>query len=245
MVAVATAIAISQLVLFAGKAIFDSLPNKELNRDLGEATKKADRGLSKGEENELAALLGAAGGSSTKANLNAVGEAMAGAGMISGADAIIAARTLEEEKRKSDAQKGRIITEADTVARREGQAEKERLGAQKDQAIASRNESIFNAAQAAAKLATTEYITRTAKNPAGDVDPQAALHQDSNFNNAFNQDYNLPTLGDGLGFTNTGNLGSLSSVDLQMIAFYRAQNPDWNDAQAFRALQEYKTGGSQ
>ena len=174
MAVVATAVAIAGITsatIAVGKALFSMIPDSELNRDIGEAKKRADRGLSKMEEFELAALIAAGDATKTKAYINMQHEAASGAGMVSGSDAILSQKVQAEIDSKAAQQRGRTIVRADEAEKDRGQAEYERLSAQKDEAVAARNRNIE---QAALQVAADEYTRSQAKNIYDDNDRDAA-----------------------------------------------------------------------
>ena len=150
------------------------IPDGELQEDIYEAQKKADRGLSKAEEMELSALIAAGDASKTKANLNLMQESMAGSGMVSGSDAIMSQKVAGEIDRKAAQQRGQTIQRADEAAKDRGQDELERLSAQKDKAIADRNRNIEQAALQVGQLASDEYAKSQTENVYGDKDYAAS-----------------------------------------------------------------------
>tara|TARA_R110000737_G_scaffold84361_1_gene116891 strand:- start:459 stop:1184 length:726 start_codon:yes stop_codon:yes gene_type:complete len=171
---VGTIAGITAATVMVGKALWSMIPDGELQEDIYEAQKKADRGLSKAEEMELSALIAAGDASKTKANLNLMQESMAGSGMVSGSDAIMSQKVAGEIDRKAAQQRGQTIQRADEAAKDRGQAELERLSAQKDKAIADRNRNIEQAALQVGQLASDEYAKSQTENVYGDKDYAAS-----------------------------------------------------------------------
>ena len=171
---VGTIAGITAATVMVGKALWSMIPDGELQEDIYEAQKKADRGLSKAEEMELSALIAAGDASKTKANLNLMQESMAGSGMVSGSDAIMSQKVAGEIDRKAAQQRGQTIQRADEAAKDRGQAELERLSAQKDKAIADRNRNIEQAALQVGQVAADEYARSQTKNVYDDKDYDAS-----------------------------------------------------------------------
>tara|TARA_R110000822_G_scaffold10644_3_gene40114 strand:+ start:2332 stop:3057 length:726 start_codon:yes stop_codon:yes gene_type:complete len=171
---VGTIAGITAATVMVGKALWSMIPDGELQEDIYEAQKKADRGLSKAEEMELSALIAAGDASKTKANLNLMQESMAGSGMVSGSDAIMSQKVAGEIDRKAAQQRGQTIQRADEAAKDRGQDELERLSAQKDKAIADRNRNIEQAALQVGQLASDEYAKSQTENVYGDKDYAAS-----------------------------------------------------------------------
>lgn len=169
-VAIGTVTGIATAIFLAGKAIYEAIPDKDLNRSIDDAEKRKDRGLSKKEETELAALLSSTDAGKERARVRALQQGMAGSGQVTGSDAILSSEVLAEQDRKNTRERGLAISRADEAEKDRASQELMRLKMEKGQAEADRNAAIEKAALYTAQFAGTEYDAAQARNVHGNKD---------------------------------------------------------------------------